>query len=319
MNAIAALKSTRRICFDRLINAQRKEIRTMSGLNALKMRQEPKRGAKLAEKLKCEKSSIHYLSILNGNTRGLVWTDDPTAPRLAVVYSYLLGGFQIMGTPLQTAEEYAAFRLFFENKVFPLAKDEFELSEFAYSADTEELSDMMRVVFFDKELFEQKQLVYRTAEEYSAAEMPFIHAAEGRPMRIWRASESFLRENAEFAGAYLPEILESYKSFADFLKHGFAFFVLEGENICGNIISNGEYNGCCIVGADTKAEYRRRGIASALLRTAIESARERGNEIIWECAEENIPSVRTAESCGMHRCGEFFVRWFEFEPQTPQD
>ena len=188
----------------------------MNGLNALKMRQEPKRGAKLAEKLKCEKSSIHYLSILNGNTRGLVWTDDPTAPRLAVVYSYLLGGFQIMGTPLQTAEEYAAFRLFFENKVFPLAKDEFELSEFAYSADTEELSDMMRVVFFDKELFEQKQLVYRTAEEYSAAEMPFIHAAEGRPMRIRRASESFLRENAEFAGAYLPEILESYKSFAVF-------------------------------------------------------------------------------------------------------
>lgn len=120
----------------------------MNGLNALNMRQEPKRGAKLAEKLKCEKSSIHYLSILNGNTRGLVWTDDPTAPRLAVVYSYLLGGFQIMGTPLQTAEEYAAFRLFFENKVFPLAKDEFELSEFAYSADTEALSDMMRVVFF---------------------------------------------------------------------------------------------------------------------------------------------------------------------------
>lgn len=149
--------------------------------------------------------------------------------------------------------------------------------------------------------------------------MPFIHAEEGRPMRIRRASESFLRENAEFAGAYLPEILESYKSFADFLKHGFAFFVLEGENICGNIISNGEYNGCFIVGADTKAEYRRRGIASALLRTAIESARERGNEIIWECAEENIPSVRTAESCGMHRCGEFFVRWFEFEPNTPQD
>ena len=73
MNAIAALKSTRRICFDRLINAQRKEIRTMSGLNALKMRQEPKRGAKLAEKLKCEKSSIHYLSILSGNTQGLVW------------------------------------------------------------------------------------------------------------------------------------------------------------------------------------------------------------------------------------------------------
>lgn len=74
----------------------------MNGLNALNMRQEPKRGAKLAEKLKCEKSSIHYLSILSGNTRGLVWTDDPTAPRLAVVYSYLLGGFQIMGTPLQT-------------------------------------------------------------------------------------------------------------------------------------------------------------------------------------------------------------------------
>ncbi|HRM26192.1 MAG TPA: hypothetical protein PKZ81_08150 [Clostridia bacterium] len=40
----------------------------MNGLNALKMRQEPKRGAKLAEKLKCEKSSIHYLSILNGRT-----------------------------------------------------------------------------------------------------------------------------------------------------------------------------------------------------------------------------------------------------------
>ena len=184
----------------------------MNGLNALKMRQEPKRGAKLAEKLKCEKSSIHYLSILSGNTRGLVWTDDPTAPRLAVVYSYLLGGFQIMGTPLQTAEEYAAFRLFFENKVFPLAKDEFELSEFAYSADTEELSDMMRVVFFDKELFEQKQLVYRTAEEYSAAEMPFIHAAEGRPMRIRRASEASCVKMPSLQGLIFPKFWKATKA-----------------------------------------------------------------------------------------------------------
>lgn len=62
MNAIAALKSTRRICFDRLINAQRKEIRTMSGLNALKMRQEPKRGAKLAEKLKYVKRAAYTIS-----------------------------------------------------------------------------------------------------------------------------------------------------------------------------------------------------------------------------------------------------------------
>lgn len=283
--------------------------------NTLNMRREPRRGAKLAAGLRNENSSIHYLSILNGTTRGIVWTDSAASPHIAVIYSCLLGGFQIMGAPPQSAEDYAALRLFFENTVFPQARDEFGLEEFAYSADTEELSDMMRVVLFDKELFEQKQLVYRTTAEICAEGEP-VFTECGERIRIERATERFFRDNAEAASVYLPEIAESFKNLESFLKHGFAFFALDGENVCGNLIANGAYGGSYTVGADTKTEYRRRGIASALLRAAVKFAQAQGGEIIWECAEENLPSVRTVEGCGLKRCGEFNVRWFEFDSEN---
>ena len=100
------------------------------GFSELKMR-----GNKLARHFQCPSSSYHYLSILEGNTIGRIYASGSSAGHssMLIVYSYLLGGFQIMGTPITKPEEYAALRLLFEREIIPDLLIPNDVNEVSYS------------------------------------------------------------------------------------------------------------------------------------------------------------------------------------------
>lgn len=276
-------------------------------MKTIMMTQIQKRGEKLVKKLCCETSSVHYLSILSGTTRGCVWVNNSSNPSLAVVYSYLLGGFQIMGRPIESPEEYASLRIFFETEIIGKFLKDNEVYDFSYSADTDALLDMMRIVFFDKETFEQKQLSYR----YRHGGSPSTSAASIKTAyNIIRLNDSFAKSNFDFITAISPEICESYRDVSKFLKNGIGYVALDGDSIIGNVLSNGVYAKAQVLGADTLIEYRRQGVATALLLSAVCDAEKHGYDLIWECVESNIPSVLTAQKCGLSLEGSFIVRWF---------
>lgn len=263
------------------------------------------RSNRLLRSLKSPSSSTHYLSILAGSTMGEVWIDDEKHPGIAFIYSYLLGGFQVMGRPPRTEVDLVNLRLFFESSLIPFLKKQ-GVSELSYSTDTQELLDMMRALSFDKETYEQAQLIYigrRNVERRAVSTCPF---------QILRINRELYESSPVFLSRYVPEILESWKSMDDFLKYGFGFLAIDAQtgSIAGNLLANAVYGGAYVVGADTEPAYRRKGIASTLLSHAIRLTQERDCDLIWECAEPNTASILTAQSCGLSLCGRYPVRWF---------
>ena len=64
---------------------------------------------------------------------------------------------------------------------------------------------------------------------------------------------------------------------------------------------------------ETYEEYRKQGIASSLLLTAVRYAQANGFDLIWECVEDNLPSIKTAMKCGFRKTSSFAVRWFDLK------
>ncbi len=264
-----------------------------------------KRNNRLLQTLRSASSSIHYLSILAGNTTGEIWVDDERHPNIAFIYSYLLGGFQVMGRPPKAESDLVNLRLFFEGELIPFLKKQ-NMSEFSYSTDTVELLNMMRILCFDKETFEQDQLIYINKHGCKAP------AVRSSPFQISRIDRALCESDSNFSHRYVPEILESWKSMDDFLESGFGFIAIDASRglIAGNLIANAVYDNAYVVGADTEPSYRRQGIASTLLYHAILLTKERNSDLIWECAEPNTASILTAQSCSLPLCGRYHVRWF---------
>lgn len=266
------------------------------------------RGKALARRFQKPNSSIHYLSILEGTTCGVVYVSEGgrNMPGLAIVYSFLLGGFQIMGEPITQPHEYAALRLLFEREIINKLLIPNSISEVSFSCDSDALLEVMRIAFFDKEMYEQKQLCFR----YSHLNSPkcFNKCA----YKLKRIDLEFINNNTWFPIELKDELLESYESIELFLKNGLGFAALDSDHIIANLIANANYENCFVLGADTDEEYRLKGIASSLLLTAVQYAYSHNCDLIWECAETNIASVKTVQKCDFKLQYSFPVRWFEF-------
>lgn len=266
------------------------------------------RGKALARRFQKPNSSIHYLSILEGTTRGVVYVSEGglNIPGLAIVYSFLLGGFQIMGEPITQPYEYAALRLLFEREIINKLLIPNDIPEVSYSCDSDALLEVMRIAFFDKEMYEQKQLCFRYS--HSISPVCFNKCA----YELKRLELEFIKDNVWFPIELKDELLESYESIELFLKNGLGFAALDNDHIIANLIANANYENCFVLGADTDEEYRMKGIASSLLLTAVQYACSNNCDLIWECAETNIASVKTVQKCGFEFQYSFPVRWFEF-------
>ncbi len=210
-----------------------------------------------------------------------------------------------MGDVITKPEEYAALRLLFERKLIPDLLIPNGIREVSFSCDSEGLHEVMRLAFFDRELYEQIQLCY----SYSHTKDTACFNCCSYPLR--RIDPNFAANNFDFKLRLHDEILESYVSMDSFFRNGLAYIALDGDNIIANLIANGRYGNCLILGADTDEEYRQQGIAASLLLSAAQYARAHELDLIWECAECNIASVKTAEKCGFQRLYSFPVRWFE--------
>ncbi len=279
--------------------------RTKPGLTEI-----TKRGNKLAKLFECENSSVHYLSILEGNTCGCVYVNKPSAPTLAVIFSYRLGGFQLMGKPLTSPDEYASFRLAFQLDIIPRLLVPNGINEVSYSADSDELMEMMRIAFFDKEMYEQEQRVYIFDCNFD------LTGSVTTDFLCVKADKAFSDKNPCFMNSFSNELSLSYQPVQKFFTHSLAYIALDkskgGEaKIIGNIISGGHYKNQFVLGADTDESYRQRGVCSSLLFLAARDAKESRFNLVWECATDNVPSVKTVEKCGFKLKSTFPVRWFE--------
>jgi RimJ/RimL family protein N-acetyltransferase len=84
-----------------------------------------------------------------------------------------------------------------------------------------------------------------------------------------------------------------------FLARGFGFMLLDGERAASWCLADSASGARCEVGIHTHPDYRRRGLATAVVAAAAAHALSQGyDEVGWHCGEENVGSQGVAEKVG---------------------
>ncbi|WP_242942304.1 GNAT family N-acetyltransferase [Hathewaya proteolytica] len=99
---------------------------------------------------------------------------------------------------------------------------------------------------------------------------------------------------------------ESWISKDDFLKNGFGFCIVNGNDIVSWCISDYVMGNKCEIGIETDEGYRKNGFATIVVSVCIKYCMENNiDHIWWHCFESNIGSQKTAEKVGFKLCKEY--------------
>ena len=118
--------------------------------------------------------------------------------------------------------------------------------------------------------------------------------------RIKRVDEALLKN----PGLEIPEHLTSWTeinwgSTSDFFRKGFGFCMLHGKKIVSWSVADCISGDSCEIGIRTRADYRRRGLATLTAVAAVDYWLSSGfRSVGWHCDESNLPSIGVAEKVG---------------------
>jgi RimJ/RimL family protein N-acetyltransferase len=112
----------------------------------------------------------------------------------------------------------------------------------------------------------------------------------------------------------LPEGLtgwiHEWASLDEFLEKGFGFITVYDHDVVSWCMADAVHEQACEIGIYTEARYRMRGLGAATTAAAVEFAFSRGlQKVGWHCADNNYPSIRTAERVGFELEDKYTSYW----------
>ncbi len=226
----------------------------------------------------CDTSSIYFSSILQGTVEGVIWAEQTNSPEFLLVWSPYQEGFQLMGRPLK-GEMNEEVRTWFYQEIIPFMEKQ-GVDTFEYGADTEELAQWFNGMFPEKNICSEKQkiFVFKKMEK----ELP-------KP-------EGYQIEKVDCKTMYSQE--------------GIGYVAIQDNTVVARASMLFQVDGYGNISVDTKEGHRRKGLAAYLAQKTIEDTLKRGLTPIWDCAEDNLASERTAEKLGFLKVREEDVYWF---------
>lgn len=230
-------------------------------------------------------------SVIDGNTPGWVYVDDPDHPNTALIWNRQ-DALLLAGSAADTSVN-AALRDLIATQIVPDAAGRGipELSlHYSPEAWEEQLEDSLADLRLEK----------ITRRFYRFGELP-ANWRECMPpgWKLIRIDEDLLDA---------PEVTNSWhvtgwvRSFwhtdRDFLENGFGYSLMKASEIaswCLTVYTSGNnYE----LGLATMPEYRRKGFATLTALACVAHCLENGYTPHWHCEEANIGSVKAAERAG---------------------
>jgi RimJ/RimL family protein N-acetyltransferase len=104
--------------------------------------------------------------------------------------------------------------------------------------------------------------------------------------------------------------VDAFGSVQAALQHTLGVVVLDGENLVCEAATGAATHGRIEVGVTTAEAYRGRGFATLACKRLIELCESRGYSTWWDCAKQNMPSVRLARRLGYHDGREYRYVWW---------
>ncbi len=238
--------------------------------------------------------------ILHGECKGICWMN--SNQRLAITYSYCVGGCGIFGEITDRNQDIDFFK-----EVFCQLKKA-GMDEFEFSAEDDQLREDVLALFTGENIQSEMELSYRIPD-YN-----IISDVQVTGYDIVKVDREFLNRIEEKCyhnyESIVERIRESWQGNEDFLLKSSAFVAIKENEIVGVIFGSGRINDILAIDIEVEKEHRKKGLAKKLSYELIKDCAKNEIRLQWDCIESNKASIATAKSLGFQLFKKRPYYWF---------
>jgi len=235
-------------------------------------------------------------AVLDGNNPGLVFVDDSARPQSAFMFSpegcYLAGNSDHDTFNRALNEALHGKRLFDE-----------PIEALCFICASESWEKQLAVVLYPHRPVQipRRHYICRKLNYDWRANVPAGFA-------VRRIDEVLLnRPGLEIPRHIMGWMVNNWGATVDFMQRGFGFVTLHDEVGSVTQVVSWSLADCCSrdaceIGIHTAEQFRRRGLATLTAAATVEHALSSGFSTIgWQCSEDNLGSIGTAEKVGFEQ------------------
>lgn len=242
-------------------------------------------------------------AIIEGTSKGVVWTNDSSNPTLAILWDFADGIYVMAIEGIDQHQE--SLKSLLAEEIIPMSESPLFVMYVFPECNEKEIHSL-----FDSTWNILKQTAsfyeYRMRENPSREELGELPVSyEGNFM-----SKSVLLDSSiSKMDALRKEIETEWNSIDKFLATSFGYYV---RNIEDNSLASWVYiekiaRPCVEFAIETHEHYRHQGLGQFAAREMISKSRDLGLVPQWYCFRDNIASVKLAEKLGFKKIQDFDV------------
>jgi len=239
-------------------------------------------------------------AIIERNNPGWIFVDDLNEPSAALVWAQGIEGFYLIGDSDSKVfrEELNTFtnhelkpRLIEQGKLL------FEIS------GNETWDPVIEIVYRNRVLEKSQQWIYTFPTSMHTL---FLQDQLDGHIELKKIDMDLLPSlSAESKKYLLSKVSEFWDSLDAFLRIGFGYVVLVGDEIASLCFSGFVAGNIYVIDIETKESHRRKGYAEVVSQAFVKNCIDMHLHPHWDCMAENTASLRLAEKLGFTKCNEY--------------
>ena len=251
--------------------------------------------------------SPSFSGIVAGECKGDMWVDDVENPNIALVSSFAVGGFSILGESTNI-EVYKKFKTFMIENMFCRLKGR-GVNYFEFSIQSDKLKPYIFEIFNNTVIESEDEYKFRKSDKYiESIIVPVGYKIFKVDSGFLDKLESNVYENQVFL---VKRLLESWGTYDDFLNKSVAFVAINQNRIVAVIVGTARFKNIIPIDIETEDSHRKKGLALALTSYFVNECIDNGLIAQWDCVDSNIASRITAERAGFGFMKKSMVYWFK--------
>lgn len=236
-----------------------------------------------------------------------MWVDDIENPNIALVYSFAVGGFSIVGEPRDLAT-YHKLEVFMKKEMFPQLKSK-GVSYFEFSIESKAAKPYILEFLKNGSFQSEDEYKFRRNIQFEKS----ISIPEG--YLISKVDIKFLArlKDGHFANhEFLSErLLESWSSYESFMCSSVAFVAVLKRRIVAVIIGTARFGKIISIDIETEKNHRNKGLAFILTQYFVNECIDNELLVQWDCMASNKASLGLARKANFQFLKKDKVYWFE--------